>query len=188
MIEGDALATDPGALGALGSEARICANLPYNVGTELLVRWMTPAVWPPWWRSATLMFQREVADRIVAGPGSKAYGRLSVLAQWRASARALFDVPAAAFTPPPKVASTVVRIEPGSPVSEADPAVLERVVAAAFGQRRKMLRQSLKALGRAPEPLLEAAGIAPTRRAETLTVPEFLALARAAGEGAGAGR
>jgi len=177
VIEGDALEVDLSA--HLSGPARLCANLPYNVGTELLVRWLTPPAWPPWWESATLMFQREVAERIVATPRSKAYGRLAVLAQWRAAARRLLDIGPAAFTPPPQVSSSVVRIVPGAQAAEVDPKDLERVVAAAFGQRRKMLRQSLGALGLPPLELLGAAGIEPTRRAETLEIPEFLALARA---------
>ncbi|MCL5777433.1 16S rRNA (adenine(1518)-N(6)/adenine(1519)-N(6))-dimethyltransferase RsmA [Limibaculum sp. FT325] len=178
VIEGDALEVDPRP--HLTGPARIVANLPYNVGTELLVRWLTPPDWPPFWESLTLMFQREVAERIVAAPGSKAYGRLSVLAQWRATARIVFDVPPSAFVPPPKVTSSVVHLRPVEPRAAIDPKVLERVVAAAFSQRRKMLRQSLKALGRDPAPLLETAGIDPTRRAETLSIDEFLALARVA--------
>ena len=187
VVAGDALAADiPARLG--GKPARIVANLPYNIGTELFVRWMTPPAWPPWWDSLTLMFQREVAERIVAPPGTGAYGRLSVLAQWRARARILFEVNPAAFTPPPKVTSAVVQVVPAAPVAEANPNVLETVVAAAFGQRRKMLRQSLRSRFRDPAPLLEAAGIDPARRAETLSVAEFLALARAAEALAGAPR
>ena len=175
VIEGDALEIDPA--GQIGGPARICANLPYNVGTELLVRWMT-GPWPPWWQSLTLMFQREVAERIVAPAGSKAYGRLSVMAQWRAKARICFDVHPSAFTPPPKVTSAVVHIDPCDAPEGIDAGKLERVVAAAFSQRRKMLRQSLKSLCPDPIALLEAAGIEPTRRAETVTIPEFLALTR----------
>lgn len=176
VIEGDALEIDP--VPHLTGPARICANLPYNVGTELLIRWMTPAAWPPWWQSLTLMFQKEVGERIVAQPGSKAYGRLSVLAQWRAVARLAFDVNPSAFTPPPKVTSAIVHVKPEEEPEGVDPKRLERIVAAAFAQRRKMLRQSLKALTGDPIALLERAGIDPTRRAETLTIPEFLALAR----------
>ncbi|MEO0624550.1 MAG: 16S rRNA (adenine(1518)-N(6)/adenine(1519)-N(6))-dimethyltransferase RsmA [Pseudomonadota bacterium] len=180
VVEGDALEIDAGSL--VDGPARICANLPYNIGTELLVRWLTPGVWPPWWESLTLMFQREVAERVVAAPGTKAYGRLSVLAQWRAEARLLFSVHPSAFTPPPKVTSAVLRIVPrempAEALGDARPVDLERVVAAAFSQRRKMLRQSLKALVPDPAPLLEAAGIDGTRRAETLSIPEFLTLAR----------
>ncbi len=179
IVEGDALAVDPTP--RLGDgPARVVANLPYNIATELFVRWMTPPAWPPWWESLTLMFQREVAERIVAPPGTGAYGRLSVLAQWRARARIAFEVNPAAFTPPPKVTSAVLHLVPAEPMAEIPPKLLETVVAAAFAQRRKMLRQSLKSRIRDPLPLLEAAGIDPTRRAETLTIAEFLALARAA--------
>lgn len=175
VVEGDALQIDPTTL--LHGPGRIVANLPYNVGTALLVGWLGGVEWPPWWQSLTLMFQREVAERIVARPGSKAYGRLSVLSQWRAQARIAFDVPPQAFTPPPKVTSSVVHIRPGPQPSGIDSARLEKITAAAFQQRRKMLRQSLKALGDSAG-MLEAAGIDPTRRAETLSVDEFLALAR----------
>lgn len=178
VLSGDALAIDPAA--HLTPPVRIVANLPYNVGTELLVRWLTPPVWPPFWESLTLMFQREVAERIVAAPGSKAYGRLSILAQWRTTARIAFDLPPRAFTPPPKVTSAVVHLtrldEPRFP---ADPAVLTRVVALAFGQRRKMLRASLKPLGPDLEAFLRAAGIPPTERAERVSLEAFCALARA---------
>lgn len=177
VMEGDALALDHAAFVAPG--AAVVANLPYNIGTELLVRWLR-ADWPPWWSVLTLMFQREVAKRITAAPGSEAYGRLGVLAGWRTTARILFDVPPAAFTPPPEVTSSVVSITPRpEPVAPASLGELERVTAAAFGQRRKMLRQSLKGLGREPLALLDAARIDPTRRAETLDVTEFCALARA---------
>ncbi len=176
-VEGDALEVDAAAL--LGRPAAVVANLPYNVGTPLLLNWLR-APFPPWWASLTLMFQREVAERIVAAPGSGAYGRLSVLAQWRAEAHVLFDVPASAFTPPPKVTSSVVRLTPlARPRAQAELALLEQVTAAAFGQRRKMLRQALKRLGPAPLSLLQAAGIDPTVRAETLPVEAFCALARA---------
>lgn len=157
----------------------IVANLPYNISTALLVKWLTFAPWPPFFDSLTLMFQREVAERIVAAPGSKAYGRLSILSQWRTDARILFDIPPRAFTPPPKVTSTVVRFDVRQvPVAEADSEVLQRVVAAAFSQRRKMLRQSLKSLGVNAVDLLEHANIDPTARAETLSVEEFCKLAR----------
>ena len=176
VIAGDALRTDFAALA--GSEpVRIVANLPYNIGTELLVRWLTVAEWPPFWRSMTLMFQREVAERIVARPGSDAYGRLGVLAGWRTEARIAFDVPPQAFTPPPKVTSSVVSLVPRAAPLPADVSILGRVTEAAFGQRRKMLRQSLKSLG--GERLLAAAGIDPTRRAETLDVEEFVRLVNA---------
>lgn len=176
VIEGDALKIDFAALAPQAADLRIVANLPYNVGTELLLRWLTPPVWPPFYSSMTLMFQREVAERIVATPGTEHYGRLSVLAGWRTRARILFDIPPQAFTPPPKVTSSVVRLEPQPDPLPVELARLERVTQAAFGQRRKMLRQSLKGLG--GETLLAAAGIDPTRRAETLSIEEFVALAR----------
>jgi 16S rRNA (adenine1518-N6/adenine1519-N6)-dimethyltransferase len=181
VVSGDALRTDFVALAA-GDPVRIVANLPYNIGTELLVRWLTVTAWPPFYLSMTLMFQREVAERIVATPGSDAYGRLGVLAGWRTEARIAFDVPPQAFTPPPKVTSSVVNLLPRAAPLAADVRALGRVTAAAFGQRRKMLRQSLKSLG--GEKLLEATGIDPTRRAETLDVTEFVALANAAAAGA----
>ncbi|WP_436642118.1 16S rRNA (adenine(1518)-N(6)/adenine(1519)-N(6))-dimethyltransferase RsmA [Microbaculum sp. FT89] len=159
--------------------ARIVANLPYNISTVLLVGWLGTDAWPPWWDSLTLMFQREVAERIVAAPGSKTYGRLSILSQWRSSARILFDVDRRAFTPPPKITSSVVRIEPKEMPEGIRFKDLERVTAAAFGQRRKMLRSSLKSLAAHPETLLEAAGIDPTSRAEDIPVDDFLALTRA---------
>lgn len=177
MLEGDALALDP--LPHLTPPIRVAANLPYNVGTELLVRWLTPPAWPPFWDSLTLMFQKEVAERIVAAPGSKAYGRLSILAQWRCDARIAFEIPPRAFTPPPKVTSAVVQLDRlEAPRFPADAAMLSGVVAMAFGQRRKMLRASLKGLGGDVETLLEAAGIAPTDRAETVGLEAFCRLAR----------
>ncbi|MCR9108688.1 16S rRNA (adenine(1518)-N(6)/adenine(1519)-N(6))-dimethyltransferase RsmA [uncultured Marivita sp.] len=177
VIEGDALQID--ALAHLTPPIAICANLPYNVGTELLVRWLTPAQWPPVWDSLTLMFQKEVAERIVAQPGSKAYGRLAVLAQWRCDAQIAMHLPPEAFNPPPKVSSAVVHLRAlPAPRFEADPKVLERVVAAAFNQRRKMLRASLKALSPKIEEHLNAVGIAPTERAERVSVEGFCALAR----------
>lgn len=176
IVSGDALATDFPTM-AGGGKIRIVANLPYNIGTELLVRWLTAEPWPPYWKSLTLMFQREVAERIVAAPGTDHYGRLGVLAGWRTVARIAFDVPPQAFTPPPKVTSSVVHIEPREPPLPCDAATLARVTQAAFGQRRKMLRQSVKSLG--GERLLEKAGIDPTRRAETLSVEEFVRLANA---------
>ena len=156
----------------------ILSNLPYNVGTALLVQWLTGAQWPPRWASLTLMFQREVADRIVAQPGQSAYGRLSILGQWRSTARIALPVHRSAFTPPPKVMSAVVHITPKAAPEGVDAAILEQVTAAAFGQRRKMLRQSLKVL---PNGLacLDICGISSDRRAETLSVDEFVALARA---------
>jgi 16S rRNA (adenine1518-N6/adenine1519-N6)-dimethyltransferase len=177
LINGDALDVDP--LSHLTPPIRIAANLPYNVGTELLVRWLTPQKWPPFWQSLTLMFQREVAERIVATPGSKAYGRLALLAQWRCDVRIVMSLPPSAFTPPPKVSSAVVHLsalpEPRYP---ADAEVLSRVVAAAFNQRRKMLRSALK--GHMPdiEDHLIAAGIKPTDRAEQVPLEAFCALAR----------
>lgn len=176
VIEGDALAFDAESLAGAG--AHIAANLPYNIGTVLLTRWLTLADWPPWWRSATLMFQKEVADRLVARPDSGTYGRLSVLAQWRAEVSIDMLLPARAFTPPPKVDSAVVRLIPRRPDVEVPVAMLERVTAAAFGQRRKMLRQSLKGLPGALA-ALEALGIESTRRAETLAVTDFVAISRA---------
>ncbi|MEZ5715910.1 MAG: 16S rRNA (adenine(1518)-N(6)/adenine(1519)-N(6))-dimethyltransferase RsmA [Paracoccaceae bacterium] len=182
IVEGDALAVDP--LAHLTPPIRVAANLPYNVGTELLVRWLTPPDWPPFWQSLTLMFQREVAERIVAAPGSKAYGRLALLAQWRSEARIALSLPPQAFTPPPKVSSAVVHLTAlPAPRFPADPKVLERVVAMAFNQRRKMLRAALKGLMPDIEDRLIAAGIAPTDRAETVPLEGFCALARAVAEG-----
>ena len=174
VVSADALELDPASL--VPAPREIVANLPYNIATALLLRWL-PGIGS--YGSLTLMFQKEVAERLRAAPGSKDYGRLSVLVQWLAEVRRLFDVPAKAFVPAPKVTSTLVRIEarpkPLAPCRRED---LERVTAAAFGQRRKMLRQSLKSLGLAPEPILAAAGVASTARAEDLSVPEFCALAR----------
>ncbi|WP_127523883.1 16S rRNA (adenine(1518)-N(6)/adenine(1519)-N(6))-dimethyltransferase RsmA [Mesorhizobium sp. Z1-4] len=175
IIEGDALKIDFTALAPDNAEVRIAANLPYNIGTELLVRWIATESWPPFWKSATLMFQKEVAERIAAEPGSGAYGRLGVLAGWRTQAHIQFDVPPQAFTPAPKVTSAVVRLVPREKPLPAELKAMERLTQAAFGQRRKMLRQSLKPLG--GEALLTSAGIDPTRRAETLSVEEFAALA-----------
>jgi 16S rRNA (adenine1518-N6/adenine1519-N6)-dimethyltransferase len=177
IVSADALETDLEVLAVEVDDIRIVANLPYNIGTELLVRWLTPIRWPPFYRSLTLMFQREVAERIVAVPGSSAYGRLAVLAGWRTQARIVFDVPPQAFTPPPKITSSVVHIVPRESPLSAELAKLERVTQAAFGQRRKMLRQSLKPLG--GEALLTRAGIDGQRRAETLSVAEFVSLANA---------
>tara|TARA_R110002124_G_scaffold34193_3_gene112472 strand:+ start:12342 stop:13181 length:840 start_codon:yes stop_codon:yes gene_type:complete len=177
VVNADALDFDP--LAHLTPPIRVAANLPYNIGTELLVRWLTPPRWPPFWQSLTLMFQREVAERIVATPGSKAYGRLALLASWRADARIVLSLPPEAFTPPPKVSSAVVHLtalpEPRYP---ADPKVLERVVAMAFNQRRKMLRAALKGLAPDIEDRLIASGIKPTDRAETVSLEQFCALAR----------
>ncbi|WP_066806022.1 16S rRNA (adenine(1518)-N(6)/adenine(1519)-N(6))-dimethyltransferase RsmA [Sphingomonas asaccharolytica] len=174
VIEGDALEVDAPALFA--GRPHIVSNLPYNVGTALLVRWLS-ADWQPWWQSLTLMFQREVAERIVAATDSDAYGRLAVLAQWRSSARIAMNVHRSAFTPPPKVMSAVVHIVPGEQPDGVAFVKLERLTAAAFGQRRKMLRQSLKGVSGALE-ALEQVGIDPARRAETVSVAEFVALAR----------
>ncbi len=177
VLNGDALEIDP--LAYLTPPIRIAANLPYNVGTELLVRWLTPKEWPPFWTSLTLMFQKEVAQRIVAQPGSKAYGRLAVLAQWRTEARIVMDLPPQAFTPAPKVYSAVVHLTAlEHPKHPADAAVLSRVVAAAFNQRRKMLRAALKGIAPDIEDRLIAAGITPTQRAEEIPLEGFCALAR----------
>ena len=179
VVEADALALDPRPLIGDGP-AVIAANLPYNIGTALLTKWLTDAAWPPWWASATLMFQREVAERIVAGPEERAdYGRLGVLAGWRARAKILFDVPPSAFVPPPKVTSSVVRLVPRPAPLPCRVGALEAVTRAAFGQRRKMLRQSLKGLGVDPTALLAAAGLPETARAETVPVEGFVALANA---------
>lgn len=177
VIEGDALAIDP--LAHLTPPIRVASNLPYNVGTELLIRWLTPKQWPPFWDSLTLMFQREVAQRITAETGSKAYGRLAILSQWRCDARIVLHLPPEAFCPPPKVFSAVVYLkmlpEPRFP---ADFKTLEHVVAAAFNQRRKMLRSSLKSVSPDIEDMLAAAGIKPTERAEQVSLEKFCALAR----------
>jgi 16S rRNA (adenine1518-N6/adenine1519-N6)-dimethyltransferase len=178
IVAGDALDTDIPAL--LGPErARIVANLPYNIATALLVTWLTAEPWPPWYDAMVLMFQREVAERIVAAPGSRSYGRLAVLAGWRTEAKILFDVAPSAFVPPPKVTSSVVRLTPRPEPLACDSRMLQRVTEAAFGQRRKMLRQSLKSLGRDPLALLAAAGLEPTARAEEIAVGGFVDLARA---------
>ena len=178
IINGDALEIDP--LAHLNAPIRIVANLPYNIGTELLIRWLTPKIWPPYWQSLTLMFQREVAQRIVARPGSKAYGRLAILAQWRCDARIVMSLPPEAFTPPPKVSSAVVLLtalpEPRYP---ADADTLSKVVAAAFNQRRKMLRSALKGFAPDIEDRLIAAGLKPTDRAEQIPLEGFCSLARA---------
>ncbi|MGC9417874.1 MAG: 16S rRNA (adenine(1518)-N(6)/adenine(1519)-N(6))-dimethyltransferase RsmA [Rhodovulum sp.] len=178
VVNADALEID--AAERLTPPIKIVANLPYNVGTELLVRWLTPNVWPPFWESLTLMFQREVAERIVATPGTRSYGRLAILAQWRCTARIAMRLPPEAFTPPPKVASAVVHLTAlPAPRFEADPRLLEQVVAAAFNQRRKMLRASLKALTPDIEDRLIEAGLSPTDRAEQIPIEGFCALARA---------
>jgi 16S rRNA (adenine1518-N6/adenine1519-N6)-dimethyltransferase len=178
IVEGDALRIDPSSF-LHGGPARIVANLPYNIATALLVNWLTLEPWPPWYDQLVLMFQREVAERIVATPGSKSYGRLSVLVGWRSEAKILFDIAPTAFVPPPKVTSSVVRLVPRAEPLACPTRSLERVTEAAFGQRRKMLRQSLKSLGGDPQELLAAAGLEPTARAEEIPVEGFVALARA---------
>jgi 16S rRNA (adenine1518-N6/adenine1519-N6)-dimethyltransferase len=187
VVADDALAVDFAALAARaeGAPLRICANLPYNVATPLLARWLEAEPWPPFFDRLTLMFQREVALRIVATPRERAdYGRLGVLAGWRCRSRILFDVPAAAFTPPPKVTSSIVELLPRAEPEPCDRPLLAAITQAAFGQRRKMLRQSLKSfaatLGVEAGDLLAAAGVAPTRRAEEIEIAGFVALARAA--------
>jgi 16S rRNA (adenine1518-N6/adenine1519-N6)-dimethyltransferase len=178
VIAGDALGFDPTRhLGA--GPARVVANLPYNIATPLLISWVTAEPWPPWYDQLVLMFQREVAERIVAAPGSKSYGRLSVLVSWRMQARILFDVAPSAFVPPPNVVSSVVRLLPRPAPARCERRALERVTEAAFGQRRKMLRQSLKTLDLDVARLLAAAQIDPTARAEDIPVDGFVALARA---------
>ena len=177
ILEGDALSINP--LERLTGPVKVVANLPYNVGTELLIRWLTPTRWPPFWTSLTLMFQKEVAERIVAPVASKAYGRLALLSQWRTDANIVMNLPPSAFTPPPKVSSAVVHLTAlNAPRFEADAAVLEKTVAKAFNQRRKMLRSSLKGLTPDLEEKLNAAGISPTLRAEQVSLEQFCALAR----------
>ncbi len=178
--EEDALPLIEADIDELSSPIKIIANLPYKISTALLVKWLNVDPWPPWYEGMTLMFQKEVADRIVAQPGSKVYGRLSVLSQWRAHATRLFDIPARAFTPPPKVESSLVHIAPISVGVKTDlsPA-LQQVTAAAFGQRRKMLRSSLRSLGCDPLKILERSGIDPTNRAEQISVSDFKKLALA---------
>jgi 16S rRNA (adenine1518-N6/adenine1519-N6)-dimethyltransferase len=182
VVNADAMEMDePMLMQECGVEGpvRIASNLPYNVGTALLVKWLTAEKWPPFWQGLTLMFQREVAERIVAKPDTEHYGRLSVLTQWRAKAKILFDVSRSAFVPPPKITSSVVRIEPlAEPVAPANLADLERITHAAFGQRRKMLRQSLKSLSADAEVLIRTAGVEPTARPEQLSVAQFASLAR----------
>jgi 16S rRNA (adenine1518-N6/adenine1519-N6)-dimethyltransferase len=178
IVAGDALDFDPRPLLG-GAPARVVANLPYNVATALLISWLTLEPWPPWYDRLVLMFQREVAERIAANPGSKSYGRLSVLAQWRCEARILFDVAGKAFVPAPKVTSSLVSLIPREAPLVCERGALERVTEAAFGQRRKMLRQSLKTLGTDPLALLERANIEPTARAEEIPPEGFVALARA---------
>ena len=178
IVAGDALDFDPRPL-LDSASARIVANLPYNIATALLVGWLTQEPWPPWYDRLVLMFQREVAERLVATPGSKSYGRLSVLVGWRCKARICFNVAASAFVPPPKVTSSLVELVPRKAPLACELRALERVTQAAFGQRRKMLRQSLKSLGFDAMALLEATRIAPTARAEDVPVEGFVALARA---------
>lgn len=176
VIEGDALDVDWSSL--ISGPARIVANLPYNIGTPLLLGWLTKAAWPPFYDSLTLMFQKEVALRIAAAPGSNDYGRLSVICQWRCVCKKLFDVNRSAFTPPPKITSSIVQLVPrAKPEIECTVTALERVTAAAFGQRRKMLRSSLKSVFDTPEQVLEKLGIDATRRAEELAVNDFARLA-----------
>ncbi len=178
IVAADALAFDPRSRLGRGP-VRIVANLPYNIATALLVFWVSVEPWPPWYDCAVLMFQREVADRIVAAPGSKTYGRLSVLVQWRCEARILFDVNAAAFVPAPKVTSALVRLLPLRAPLPCDRAILEKVTQAAFGQRRKMLRQSLRSLGGDAPAIIAAAGLDPMARAEDISVAGFVSLAQA---------
>jgi len=179
IIAADALAFEPRTYLPSAGPVRIVANLPYNIATALLVSWLTVEPWPPWYESAALMFQREVAERIVAAPHTKSYGRLSVLTQWRCETRILFDVNRSSFVPPPKVTSSLVRLIPRAVPLPCNRRLLERVTQAAFGQRRKMLRQSLRALGTDVPALLAAAGLDPTARAEDLAIADFVALARA---------
>ena len=177
LLQGDALSTN--ASEHLADPVRIIANLPYNIGTELLVRWLTSKTWPSFWQSMTLMFQKEVANRIVASPGSKAYGRLSVMSQWRCDAKIAFNVPASAFTPPPKVESTLVHFESlKEPKFPAEVEVLEFVVSKAFNQRRKMLRVALKGYFQNVEEGLLSIGVLPTKRAEEITVQEYCAMSQ----------
>jgi len=177
IVAADALSYDPRP--EIRGKARIVANLPYNIATALLVSWLSIEPWPPWYDAAVLMFQREVAERIVAAPHSKSYGRLSVLAQWRCETKILFDVNASAFVPPPNVKSSIVHLAPRQQPLPCERKSLERVTQAAFGQRRKMLRQSLRSLDTDVAALLGAAGLDPTSRAEDLSVSDFVALARA---------
>ena len=177
ILEGDALSINP--MEHLTGPVKVVANLPYNVGTELLIRWLTPKRWPPFWTSLTLMFQKEVAERIVAPVASKAYGRLALLSHWRTDANIVMNLPPSAFTPPPKVSSAVVHLTAlSAPRFEAEAAVLEKTVAKAFNQRRKMLRSSLKGFTLDLEEKLQAAGISPTLRAEQVSLEQFCALAR----------
>lgn len=177
IVNADAMTFDPRPMLG-GTKATIVANLPYNIATPLLVGWLSTEPWPPWFDMMVLMFQREVAERIAARDNDEAYGRLAVLANWRAETKIMFDISPSAFVPPPNVTSSVVRLIPRCEPEDCTRSVLERVAAAAFGQRRKMLRQSLKSLGADPARLAAAAGIDPTRRAETVPVSGFVAMAR----------
>ncbi len=180
LVDGDALEVDETALLPKDARAIVVANLPYNIATMLLIKWLTAESWPPWFESLTLMFQREVAERLIAKPRTKSYGRLSVISQWRTEPKIMFDVNPSAFTPPPKVVSTVVRIEVLKQArGKADVKTLGKVTAAAFGQRRKMLRSSLKSLVVNVEELLATAGIAATARAEEIDIEGFGRLALA---------
>jgi 16S rRNA (adenine1518-N6/adenine1519-N6)-dimethyltransferase len=177
VVCADAQTLDPCPMLA-GERAKIVANLPYNIATQLLIDWLTVEPWPPWYDMMVLMFQREVAERIVAHENDEAYGRLAVLANWRAKTKILFDISPSAFVPQPKVTSSVVRLVPRQKPETCDRRALEQVAAAAFGQRRKMLRQSLKSLGPDPARLAAAAQVDATRRAETIPVSGFVAMAR----------
>jgi 16S rRNA (adenine1518-N6/adenine1519-N6)-dimethyltransferase len=177
IVCADAQTFDPHPMLA-GARAKIVANLPYNIATQLLIDWLTVEPWPPWYDMMVLMFQREVAERIVAHENEEAYGRLAVLANWRTETKILFDISPSAFVPQPKVTSSVVRLVPRQNPAACDRRALEQVAAAAFGQRRKMLRQSLKSLGGDPARLAAAAQVDPTRRAETIPVSGFVAMAR----------
>jgi 16S rRNA (adenine1518-N6/adenine1519-N6)-dimethyltransferase len=196
VIEADALVVDWKHAPLPASPARemkdgptrIIANLPYNIATPLLLRWLSIEPWPPWYDALMLMFQREVAERIVARPGDKTYSRLAVMAGWRTEAKIMFDVAPSAFVPPPKVTSSVVRLLPRAQPLPCNLTALERITAAAFGQRRKMLRQSLRALGCDPQPILAAAGIEPTARAEEIAIEGFVALTNAFNANSAEGR
>ncbi len=179
VLPGDALATDPAPF--LSPPVRIVSNLPFNVGTRLLTGWLSAAGWPPFWNSLTLTFQKEVAERIVARPGTRSYGRISVLCQWRCTAKLLFEIPPSAFTPRPGVSAAVVRIDsrPSDELPLLDPAFLAQVTACAFGQRRKMLRKSLAPLSRDISAVLEAAGVSPEARADSVSVSDYCAICRA---------
>jgi 16S rRNA (adenine1518-N6/adenine1519-N6)-dimethyltransferase len=179
VIEGDAMAMDAEAVAGPG--AHIVSNLPYNIGTALLTGWLGGTAWPPWWASLTLMFQKEVAERIVAAPGDDAYGRLAIFSQWRSKPRIAMTVPRQAFVPPPKITSAVVHIVPSAPLSAATPARLSALTAVAFGQRRKMLRASLKGLPGALDAMLSQ-GVPAEARAETVSVSDFAAAAELLGE------